>query len=165
MGDQILQKNMIKNFVHNKINSANIPPDRKISKEQAELQRYNLTICNYRNILKQQSGTTLETVQFSVNLFEFALNLKYKNKKVGTILDIMFFNVYEELRKLGCAKQIDIMYEIKIYDYDEKKIYKETDIRKMNYELISNKEALVNQFAYFIQDTIQLADSCGLKIR
>ena len=82
---------------------------------------------------------------------------------MDTILDEMFFNVYDQLKKLGCAKQIDFMYEIKIYDIDENKLekYGKNDIRKMNYVLIQNKESLVGQLVLFIQDTIQLAYLSG----
>jgi hypothetical protein len=155
-------KFLINKYVKNKINDANISNKKEPSIEQVKLQNYKLSIQNYRDIKKEQTNPSINTLLFSVNLFEIGLNVKEKENKFKGLIDTMFFDIYNSFIGNGWVKQIELQYEIKIYDFNSNKHYKEFDIRKINHNLINYKKGLIKEMVTFIKDTMPLAVSCGL---
>jgi len=147
-------------FITKKTNIS-IPDGRKVSQEQAKLMRYFISFVGYRNILKNQRGVSIDTLQCRLNFYELAINKKGKKQKLEFLDDM--FELYKKTKTSGSSKQIDLEYKIQIFDGMDKKL-EDNDIRKLNNDVLKEPSGkLIDCFVDFIQETINIAIHFGLQ--
>ena len=154
------KKDLLVKFIQNKTENINIPKGREVSRDQSKLMRYNLTAGNYRNINKNQSGDSINTVTFNVNFYERVLNWQNAHKEINETLFGGFIELYKKHNNY--FKQLELSYNIEFFDWAKDEKSDKDNLRKLNYELVKKPDVIAQEFIEFIKDTIAIAIEFGL---